>query len=312
MAILILIMKSYLKERLWLVFTTMAALSWAIWGILTKFISDSLSPFTYQILFTVGMLISSPFVINICKKEKVNIKGVFMGICLSILAIIGNIFVYKSFALGGQASIVIPLTNLYPLVTITFALLVFKEKLHFMNVIGIMIVMPAIIILSGQSQIFYDPVYFFNSMGLKPWLLFAFLSLILFGLFSASQKVISKYLSSGWSYLSFIVASILVTVCFIVFGMVDFNISHNTFVLGSLAGMFDGLGVLAIYSAYRANGKASQVSSIVTSIQQVFTICLAIFFLKEKLTIVEFIGIGMAILGSWFIIFQNKKDEMFL
>jgi uncharacterized membrane protein len=300
-------MKIYLKERLWLVFTIFAALSWAIWGILTKFISNELSPFSYQILFTIGMLVSSPFVINRCKKENVNIKGLIFGICISTLAIIGNISVYQSFVMGGQASIVLPFTNLYPLVTITFALLVFKEKLHFMNFIGIMIVIPAIIILSGQTQVFLNPILFFYNLGLKPWLLFAFLSLLLFGLFSASQKVTTRFLTAGWSYLSFIIASILVSVCFIAFGLLDFSFSQKTFGVGSLAGMFDGLGVLAIYSAYRAKGKASQVSSIVTSIQQVFTICLAIFFLKEKLTIVEFIGIGLAILGSWFILFEKKE-----
>jgi drug/metabolite transporter (DMT)-like permease len=104
-------------------------------------------------------------------------------------------------------------------------LLVFKEKLSYMNGIGILIVVPAIILLSGQSQIFYDPVHFFQGLGLKIWLLFAFLSQVLFGLFSASQKVTTRYLSAGWSYICFIVASILVSVCFIVFGLLNFNFS---------------------------------------------------------------------------------------
>jgi uncharacterized membrane protein len=302
--------KRYLEEKLWLLFVILAALSWAIWGILTKFISGDLTPYSYQILFTIGMLVSSPFIIYKCRKEKVNIKGFIFGIGISALAIIGNISVYESFVLGGQASIVLPLTNLYPLVTITFALLVFKEKLHFMNFIGIMIVIPAIIILSGQTQIFSNPVLFFQGLGLKSWLPFAFLSFFLFGLFSASQKVTTKYLSAWWSYLSFMTASILISVCFIAFGLVDFSFSQKTFGVGSMAGMFDGFGVLSIYSAYRAKGKASQVSSITTSIQQVFTICLAIFFLKEKLTTLEFIGIGLAILGSWFILFEKNEKAL--
>ncbi len=178
-----------------------------------------------------------------------------------------------------------------------------------MNDTGIMIVVPAIILLSGQSQIFYDPVHFFQSLGLRTWLLFAFLALLLFGLFSASQKVTTKYLSAGWAYICFIAASILVSVFFIAFGLVDFNFSQKTFWVGSMAGMFDGLGVLAIYAAYSSNGKASQVSSIVTSIQQVFTICLAIIFLKETLALAQFTGIGLAIVGAWFILLEKKKGS---
>ena len=76
-------------------------------------------------------------------------------------------------ALEGLAAVVIPVTNLYPLVTIVIALLVFKEKMHWLNGIGILVVVPAIIMLSGQSQIFDDPSLFFKNIGLKVWLLFA-------------------------------------------------------------------------------------------------------------------------------------------
>ena len=69
---------------------------------------------------------------------------------------------------------VIPLSNLYPMGTILIALFIFREKLHWMNGIGIMIVVPAIIMLSGQSQIFDDPYEFFKHLSLHPWLLFAF------------------------------------------------------------------------------------------------------------------------------------------
>jgi uncharacterized membrane protein len=300
----------YLKKRVWILFAILAAFSWALWGILTKFISADLSPFSYQILFTIGMLLSFPFVVRRCKRDEINFKGVAIALIASLLAIIGNISVYKSFIAGGQASVVLPLTNLYPLITILIALLIFKEKLHLMNGIGIMIVMPAIIILSGQSQIFIHPVDFFRGLGLKSWLLFALLSLVLFGIFSASQKVTTRHLSAEWSYLTFMTASVLISIGFIIFNLVNFNFSQKTFWVGSVAGMFDGLGVLAIYSAYRAKGKAAQVSSFTTSIQQVFTICLAIVFLKEKLTALEFIGIGLAILGSWFILYEKKESGL--
>lgn len=301
-------MVRYLKDRIWLVYTILAALCWAIWGILTKYISADISPYTYQILFTTGMLFSLPFVIYRCRKEKVNIKGILIGTIAGTFAVAGNILVFQSLKLGGQAAVVIPLSNLYPLITILIALLIFREKLSLMNGLGILIVLPAVIILSGQSQIFHDPAGFLKSLGFKTWLLYALLSLILFGLFSASQKVTTNYISAEWSYISFVASAVIVSVCFILFNRVNFEVVSKIFWTGSLTGLLDGLGVLAIYSAYRANGKASRVSPVASATQQIFTLILALTFLKEKLTLIEFIGIAMAIAGLWFLLLEKKSN----
>jgi uncharacterized membrane protein len=299
-------MSSFLKKKVWLVYTVLAAFSWGIWGVLTKFISCDISPFVTHIMFTTGLLFTLPLVIRDFKIREVSIKGISFGICGGILAALGNVSVYESFKLGGQAAVVIPFTNLYPLITILIALFVFKEKLHWINGIGIIIVIPAIILLSGQSQIFIDPVLFFQTTGLRIWLLFAFLSLLLFGFFSASQKVISGYLSTNWSYISFVISSVLVSACFIAFGLIDFNFSLKTFWIGSMAGFLDGLGVLAIYSAYTAKGKASKISSIASTLQQVFTIVLALVFLKERIYLAAFTGMLLAIFGSFLLSWEQK------
>jgi drug/metabolite transporter (DMT)-like permease len=301
-------MRKYLKERLWLVLAIAAALCWGVWGILAKFISSDINPYVNHLLFTIGMLFTIPFVIRKCKIREANLKGILWGLSAGILAVIGNIAVYKSFGTGGLAAVVIPVTNLYPLVTILIALLVLKEKMHWMNGIGILIVVPAIIMLSGQTEIFYNPSLFFENLGLKVWLLFALVALLFWGFFSAAQKVTTNYISAEWSYLSFIASSILLSLGFMAFGLVEFNFAPQTLWVGSLAGMLNGLGVLASFAAYRAEGKASKVTAIAGALQPVFTIVLAIVFLKEKLAIVEFMGITLAVFGSLFLSVEKKKQ----
>ncbi len=300
------IMRYYFSGKLWLGFTILAAVSWGFWGILTKFISGDISPYTTHFLFTIGAIFTLPLVLRQTKTKKINIKAIAFGTGAGILAILGNVSVYQSFRMGGKAAVVIPFTNLYPLVTVFIALLIFKEKLNRMNILGIFIVVPTIVILSGQSQIFNDPVLFFKNLNLEIWIFFALLSLLLFGLFSASQKVISNYLSSSWSYISFVCSSVLVSVCFITFGLIDFNFSPHTFWVGSLAGLLDGIGVLAIYLAYSAKGQAAQVSSIGATLQQFFTVLMAISFLNEKIDIVAVTGIVLAIVGAFFLSIEKK------
>lgn len=297
----------FLKEKLWLVYAILAAVSWGIWGILTKFISIDINPFTIHFMFTVGALFTLPLVLRDCKIKGANIKGISLGICASILVVIGNVSIYKSFKMGGQAAVIIPLTNLYPLITVVIALMFFKEKLNWINGLGIFIVIPAILLLSGQFSVFNGSEVFFKNIEFQVWLIFAFLTLLLFGIFSASQKVISNYLSAGWAYFSFVVSSVLVSVCFFAFGLIDFNYSLKTFWLGSSAGFLDGLGVLAIYWAYQAKGKASKVSSIAAALQQVFTVILAVVFLDEMLNLDASIGIFLAILGAYLLSFERAK-----
>ncbi|WP_318346918.1 DMT family transporter [Aquipluma nitroreducens] len=298
-----------MKEKRWLVYAILAAASWGIWGILTKFISGDINPFATHFMFTVGALFTLPLVLRNCKIKEANVKGISLGIGASILAVIGNVSIYQSFNMGGQAAVIIPLTNLYPLITIVIALLIFKEKLNWINGLGIFIVIPAILLLSGQSSFFDGSDVFYKNIEFQVWLIFAILTLFLFGIFSALQKVISNYLSTGWAYLSFVVSSVLVSVCFFAFGLIDFNFSEKTFWLGSSAGFLDGLGVLSIYWAYQVKGKASKVSSIAAALQQVFTVILAIVFLDEMLSLDASIGIFLAILGAYLLSFETTKTS---
>jgi uncharacterized membrane protein len=286
------------KNRQWLFFSIIAALLWGVWGIITKITSENISPYLNHLLFTTGMIITFPLVAGKCKSKTVNTKGITWGLISGVLAVTGNIAVYKAFGSGGQAAIVIPVTNLYPLVTITIALLILKEKIHWLHGIGVLLAIPAILLLSGETLLFDNPSAFFRSIGLNPWFMFSLVALFFWGVFSAAQKVTTNYISTEWSYTAFIISSTIISLIFIFSGMINFHLSTKTLVLGIIAGMLNGLGVLASFAAYHAEGKASLVTTIAGALQPVFTIILAIVFLGESLSLLEITGIVLAISGA--------------
>ncbi len=298
------------KSRQWLFYAILAALFWGLWGVIAKLISSDISPYVNHFLFTLGMLLTFPLVAKKCKTKEVNSKGIVWGLIAGILAVVGNIAVYKAFGSGGQAAIVIPVTNLYPLVTIVIALLIFKEKLSWINGLGILLAIPAILMLSGESLLFDNPSAFIRSIGLNLWLMFSLVALFFWGVFSAAQKVTTNYISAEWSYASFIISSVLITLVFVAIGWININFNLNTLMLGIIAGALNGLGVLASFAAYRAEGKASQVTTIAGALQPVFTIALAIVFLGESLSIIEFLGIVLAILGALALSYEKKKESL--
>lgn len=295
------------KQNGWILFSIAAAFFWGVWGVIAKLISDDISPFANHFLFTVGMLLTLPFVIKKCVAVKPDMKGIIWGLLAGLLAVAGNIALYKSFSTGGMAAIVIPVTNLYPMITIVIAISFLKEKLNWINVIGILLAIPAVIILSGESLLFDNPAAFFEKFTLNSWLIFAIVALFFWGVFSAAQKVTTNYISTEWSYASFIVSSFLITVVFWVLGFIDFGFTAKTFSLGTLAGALNGLGVLASFAAYNAEGKASKVTTIAGSLQPVFTIFLAYIFLSEKLTVIELGGIAIAIIAALALSYEKQK-----
>jgi len=297
-----------MKNNSWIMYSIAAALFWGVWGVVAKLISEDVNPYTNHVLFTVGMLFTLPLVVGKIKKEKPNKKGILWGMIAGILAVTGNLAVFQAFSSGGLAAIVIPLTNLYPLVTIGIALAVFKEKLNWLNAVGILLAIPAVVMLSGQTLLFDDPTAFFKTVGLNSWLIYSLVALFFWGVFSAAQKVTTNYSSAEWAYIAFILSSIFLTLIFLVLGKANFKFSQNTLLLGALAGMLNGLGVLCSFAAYRAEGKASQVTTIAGALQPVFTIILAILFLSEKITYIELIGISIAIIAALFLSNETKKQ----
>ncbi|WP_332367579.1 EamA family transporter [Spirosoma telluris] len=133
---------------------------------------------------------------------------------------------------------------------------------------------------------------------------------VFLGVFSAAQKETTNYISAEWSYVSFIGSSVLIALVFVIVGWAGFAMSTKTLVLGSVAGMLNGLGVLASFAAYSAEGKASKVTTIAGALQPVFTIVLAIIFLNESLSIIESLGIMLAIIGALTLSYEKPKTEL--
>jgi drug/metabolite transporter (DMT)-like permease len=296
------------KSNAWFFLAITAALFWGIWGVVAKAISEAVNPFMNHLLFSAGMLLTLPFVLKKCTRASFSRKGFLWGCIAGCFAIAGNVAVFYAFSNGGQASIVIPFTNLYPLVTILIAVLAFKERLNLVNVLGILLAVPAILLLSGETMLFTAPSQFFKSIGLNGWFLFSVGAIVSWGVFSAAQKVTTNYISAEWSYAAFVFTSVVIAIVFLATGKIQFNLSAKTISLGGIAGMLNGLGVLASFAAYRAEGKASAVTTIAGALQPVFTIVLAIAFLKESLSGIEGLGIVLAIGGALLLSYEKKKE----
>ena len=284
----------------WLLYTLTAATCWGIWGVLSKGPSRELSGWMTQMLFTFALV---PSVIFAALSKNIRTgtdkpRGLFWGFVSGLIAAAGNIFFYLALEAGADTAIAVPLTNIYPLVTIVLAYFLFKERLNLIQGGGILIAVAAIILLSGEAKNLGDPLAILRRISLTPWMLYSLGAMVCWGVFSATQKVSTNYVSAELSYLAWCAAFIPIAIWIVATKPLNWTMSAPMVWSGLAAGALNSFGVIAAFAAYRYEGKAAIVTPLAAALQPIVTIILALIFLGEKIGLLEGAGIALAILAA--------------
>lgn len=284
----------------WLLYAITAGVCWGIWGVLSKGPSRELSGWMTQILFTFA-LVPSAIVAAVSKQVRAGTdkrRGLFWGVVSGLIAAAGNIFFYMALETGAETAIAVPMTNIYPLVTIVIAYFCFKERLNLVQAAGILIAIAAIILLSGEARNLSTPVELLRRVSLTPWMLYSLGAMVCWGVFSATQKVSTNHISAEMSYLAWCAAFLPIALWIVATKPLNWNMSAPLVWSGLAAGTLNGFGVIAAFAAYRYEGKAAIVTPLAAAVQPLVTVMLALLLLGERVGSVEVAGILLAILAA--------------
>jgi transporter family protein len=126
-------------------------LLWGSWGLESKIIVDRISPWMNQVLFSLGLLPLLAWMFfwrNLRQVSGSARTGATYGLITGVLGGAGNITLYLALARGGEASVVIPLVGLAPLITVLLAFVLLKEKLNRWQGVGLILALLSIYLLS--------------------------------------------------------------------------------------------------------------------------------------------------------------------
>lgn len=135
----------------WLAFSLLTILVWGAWGAVSKVASDGVDANTNQVFFTFGLL---PLIALVWRSPRnaAGGSGRRVGIAWAFLTGIlggtGNIAFFRALWMGGKASIVSPVTALFPLVTVILAVTFLRERIGKTQLAGLALALVAIYLLS--------------------------------------------------------------------------------------------------------------------------------------------------------------------
>ena len=133
----------------WLIFAILAIVFWGILGVISKLAFDYMDWKQLFILSNIGFLVVSLGFYLYFRPGFSNVSqtGIIFGIVAGIVGAIATLGFYIALS-QGKASIIVPLTSLYPVITILLSFLILKEKITILQGVGIALALIAMFLIS--------------------------------------------------------------------------------------------------------------------------------------------------------------------
>ena len=135
---------------MWMIYAILSLLFWGIWGFVTKVALTSSEWYHYYIYGSITTFIAVIISSVVYRNDlRIDINQFVMILIAGGLGVLGYIFFVLAVK-GGNASIVVPLTALYPSITAALSILILGEPVTLKRFVGIILAVIAVLLLSSE------------------------------------------------------------------------------------------------------------------------------------------------------------------
>lgn len=136
--------------KTWLLYSIICLFLWGFWGIFGKLASRSVSSLNLLLFALIGNFIVFPIYLSLFFKEicfKITSIDYYLAILAGVIGTIGGLFFYLAIS-HGEATRVVLITALYPIITIVFSYFFLNEQITIYKFFGILFAVVGIVMLS--------------------------------------------------------------------------------------------------------------------------------------------------------------------
>lgn len=280
----------------WLSWTALAVFSWGFWAVLSAMLGDSISGAHSQALSTLGMLpvllVLSVQAWGEAKRSPPmdgarRTRGRFWAFLGGIVSCLGNVAFYGVLSSGDEkATTFVPLTALYPVVTILLAMVLLRERLNVLQWLGVGLAVVAIYLLNVKD----------DRAGWSDWPVEFLIPIGLWGLTGLLQKIATNDVSGEDSTVWFLIAFVLVAPALLWLQPLTGTIAPRTWWLTLVLGFTLALGNYAILAAFKHHGKAAVIAPL-SGLYPLVSIPLAAWWFEEAIAGRQGVGILLSLVA---------------
>jgi uncharacterized membrane protein len=141
-------LRETLKSR-WFWYSILCVLSWGAWALASKLGSREIPPPAMQFLFTIGTLpVAAALLIARRGKLEKSGKGISYAVLNGVLAGVGGLTLFAAYHTNSNTSVITTATALYPMITVVLAVLILRERLTLVQLLGLVFAALAIVAFS--------------------------------------------------------------------------------------------------------------------------------------------------------------------
>jgi transporter family protein len=298
----------------WLLYSLLALAILGVWGLLNGPASRALEPMPLHVFSTIGLLpVAVPLLLTRgLGAGSGRAAGFAFAFAAGLSGGLGNIAVTAALKGGGEVSVVMPLTAMYPLATVMVARLLFRERLNAIQSAGIALALGSLAVSgvlaardAGETAALAGSWW---RRAAAPWLAYALAALVLWGFTGIFQKLAIRRISNALSTIAFTAAFVAIAAG-IAFGSAGFRwrISAEAWGLALAYGALLGLATLSLFAAYRG-GKAAVVTGV-SALYPALTVLLAALVLGERIDLLKGALVALAVLAAIALTYETPPRE---
>jgi transporter family protein len=135
----------------WLPYSLIALALWGVVGLLQKLGTNRVSAHSLFVWLTIGFAMLLPFFAAGSRILMMPAADVGFGLLVGLTNALGSWFLFAALEKGAKASVAIPLTALYPLITALLAVALLGERLAGRQWVGLGLAIVAGVLLSYET-----------------------------------------------------------------------------------------------------------------------------------------------------------------
>ncbi|ORA35307.1 DMT family transporter [Mycobacterium aquaticum] len=287
-------------RRGWIFYATLLILFWGVWGAWSALPATKYG-YPDEMIYSIWaltMIIPAVFALRGQRFDRRPRAAVY-GLLIGITGAGGQLLLFQALTMG-PAYLIFPIVSISPAITVVMAMVLLRERISALAVVGLLAALAAIVLFSITSA---------DSAGSSgPWLPLAVLICVAWGVQAYFMRKtatigVNEATTFGWMAIS---AILLIPVAVLSMGGIPTGYPWQAPVLTAATQLLNAVGALFLVMALH-RGKASIVAPTTNALAPALTIVVSLVAYHTLPTPYGAVGIVLALLGSTLMVYSDEK-----